>query len=258
MDRRRIPGPETSVSPIIGRSEGAKEIPVLDKDDKRHDGRKAEDIRPIFLKTGLITQANGSAYIELCETKIACAIYGPRQTKLPAFSGKGNLNCDFKFASFSCAKRRSNHRDPQEKEFSQLLYEALAPSLRLDLLPKSTIDVYVSVIQNDGTASCLAAAITCASMALTDAGIEMVDQVAACAASYINDEIFIDGDFFEEQRESGSIILSYMPSLNEITHIIQSGEVDVAVTSQAVELCIDVCSKIYSVMRHSLLESVKK
>ncbi|KAG9288643.1 hypothetical protein G9A89_006744 [Geosiphon pyriformis] len=250
MDRRRIPGPETSVAPIIKRAE-ADEVPetaAVNNLGKRHDGRNLEDIRPIYLRTGLITQANGSAYIELRETKIACAVYGPRQTKVPAFSGKGSLNCDLTFASFSCAKRRTNYRDPQAKEFSQLLFEALAPSIRLDLLPKATIDVYVSVLQNDGTASCLAAAITCASMALTDAGIEMLDQVAACSASYINGEIFIDANFFEEQRESASIVMAYMPSLNEVTHLLQLGEVDVGLTTQAIQQCTDVCSKIYSVI----------
>jgi len=38
------------------------------------------------------------------------------------------------------------------------------------------------VLENDGTTSCLAAAITCASVALADAGIEMLDLVAACSA----------------------------------------------------------------------------
>lgn len=73
-------------------------------------------------------------------------------------------------------------KDAQEKELSQLVFEALAPSIRLDLLPKSTIDIYISVLENDGMASCFAAAITCASVAVADAGIEMLDQVAACSA----------------------------------------------------------------------------
>ena len=76
-------------------------------------------------------------------------------------------------------------KDAQEKELSQLVFEALAPSIRLDLLPKSTIDIYISVLENDGMASCLAAAITCASVAVADAGIEMLDQVAACSAVII-------------------------------------------------------------------------
>lgn len=42
----------------------------------------------------------------------------------------------------------------------------------------------------------------------------------------------MDSDLVEEQRESGALVLSYMPSLKEITHILQSGEVDVNLTSQ--------------------------
>jgi len=193
----------------------------------------------------------------LRQTKIACGVYGPRQTKIPSFSGKGNLNCEIKFTPFSCLKRRQTYRDAQEKELSQLVFEALAPSIRLDLLPKSTIDIYISVLENDGTASCFAAAVTCASVAVADAGIEMLDQVAACSASYIDGNIYMDSDLVEEQRESGSLVLSYMPSLNEVTHILQSGEVEVSLTTQAIEQCTDACSKIYSVMNHSLLDSVK-
>ncbi|RIA92922.1 ribosomal protein S5 domain 2-type protein [Glomus cerebriforme] len=256
-DRRRIQGPEVTVAPIIIKSTDREKIQLKDINGQRRDGRNLEDIRPIFLKTGLISQANGSAYIELRRTKIACGVYGPRQTKIPSFSGRGNLNCEIKFTPFSCLKRRQPYRDAQEKELSQLVYEALAPSIRLDLLPKSTIDIYISVLENDGMASCFAAAITCASVAVADAGIEMLDQVAACSASYIDGDIYMDSDLVEEQRESGSLILSYMPSLNEVTHILQSGKVEVSLTTQAIEQCTDACSKIYSVMNHSLLESVK-
>ncbi|CAG8497794.1 7299_t:CDS:2 [Diversispora eburnea] len=241
-DRRRIQGPEASVAPIILKS--PNKIQLLDENLCRHNGRNLEDIRSI---------SNGSAFIELNKTKIVCGVYGPRQTKIPAFSGKGNLNCEIKFAPFSCPKRRPPYRDSQEKELSQLIYEALTPSIRLDLLPKSTIDIYITILENDGTASCLAAAITCASVAVADAGIEMLDLVPACSASYINGHIFMDSDLIEEKRESGSLVLSYMPSLKEITHILQSGEVELNLTSQAIEQCTDSCSKIYSIMIDSLL-----
>ena len=81
------------------------------------------------LKTGLISQANGSAYIETEKTKIACAVsvleehlttcgilifhinrYGPRQSKSSTYHEKGKLNVEVKFAPFSCAKRRAPMR----------------------------------------------------------------------------------------------------------------------------------------------------
>lgn len=41
--------------------------------------------------------------------------------------------------------------------------------------------MYVTVVESDGDAACLASAITAASTALADAGVEMLDLVAAAS-----------------------------------------------------------------------------
>lgn len=132
----------------------------------------------------------------------------------------------------------------------------MAPAVRLELLPKAAVDIYVNVLESDGKSSCLAAAIIASSVALADAGIEMLDQVTACSSVFSNDTIWMDGTEDEEQHHMGSLVLSYMPSLNEVTHILQSGQSDSALTSKAVEQCVDGCSKIYSVMSTALLQSL--
>ncbi|KAI9032661.1 ribosomal protein S5 domain 2-type protein [Phycomyces nitens] len=258
MDRKRVNGPELSVPPIFKKSMEIDTTALVNQNKKRADQRGLDDIRPIYLKTGLVTQANGSAYIEIGNTKAVCAVYGPRQLKKAGFSRNGTLNCEFKFSTFSCAKRRNNIRDPQEKEFSQILVQALAPAVRLELLPKSSIDIYVNVLENDGTSSCLSAAIIASSVALADAGIEMWDQVTACSAVLSDGLILMDGTEEEEKRKSGALVLSYMPSLNEVTHILQTGKSDIALTTQTVEQCIDGCSKISSVMSTALLQSLDR
>jgi exosome complex component MTR3 len=58
--------------------------------------------------------------------------------------------------------------------------DALEVSVNLDKFPKSVIDVYALVLEDDGSA--LAAAIICGSLALADAGVELYDIVSACAA----------------------------------------------------------------------------
>ncbi|KAK9720288.1 3'-5'-exoribonuclease [Basidiobolus ranarum] len=256
MDRKRINGPELSVAPIFKDQKIPAVIP-LTLSEKRSDGRTTEELRSIFLKTGLISQANGSAYIELQHTKIACAIYGPRQAKKPSFNNKGELNCEFKFTPFSCVKRRGHLRDAQERELSQIITQALAPSVRLELFPKSVVDIYISVLESDGIGSTVAAAITCASVALADAGIEMLDLVAASSGGFFQSQVMLDCTAIEEEQQQGSLILSYMPSLNEVTHIVLGGETEVTVSNQAIEQCIDTCTKIYSVMNHSLLTSIE-
>ncbi|KAL1924603.1 uncharacterized protein VTP21DRAFT_4257 [Calcarisporiella thermophila] len=249
MDRRRVFGPELSVAPIIEREDS-------DMTEVQRRDRRPEDIRPIFLKTGLINQANGSAYIEMNQTKIACGVYGPRQSKRPSFSGKGKLNCEVKFSTFSCPKRRGHQQDAQEKELSAFLTQALSPAVRLELFPKSTVDIFIHILQNDGTASCLAGCITAASVALADAGVEMVDMVAACSACFINDTIYMDCSLQEESHVTGSLVVAYMPTLRELTHVWQEGQVTLERTEQAVEQCIGACTKIARVMRTALMSSL--
>jgi len=110
FDRRRINGPEESFPPVFSEDDETGLEESKWQPGKPRVGRGAADIRPIFLKPGLITQANGSAYIETENTKIACAVYGPRQSKGTAYNEKGRLNVDVKFAPFSCKRRRAPMR----------------------------------------------------------------------------------------------------------------------------------------------------
>jgi exosome complex component MTR3 len=55
-------------------------------------------------------------------------------------------------------------------------------SVRLELLPKSTIDIFITVIENDGIEGCVAAGSIAASTALADAGIELIGLVMSCAS----------------------------------------------------------------------------
>lgn len=137
------------------------------------------------------------------------------------------------------------------------MIQALSPAVRLELLPKSALDIYINVLESDGTSSCLAAAIIASSVALADAGIEMLDLVTACSTVFVDDHILMDGTEEEESQKDGSLVLSYMPSLNEVTYMLQVGQSDSIVTSKAVENCIDGCSKIYSVMSNALLKSLQ-
>lgn len=56
------------------------------------------------------------------------------------------------------------------------------PSVRLELLPKSAIDIYLIIIENDGIEGCIASGTVAASTALADAGIELFGLVASCTA----------------------------------------------------------------------------
>lgn len=106
--------------------------------------------------------------------------YGPRHNPKNDFSEKGRVECEFKFAPFACTQRRKPQPDEEEKDLSLQVQRALSMCVRLDKYPKSTVDVYCLVLQDDGGA--LSAAICAGSLALADAGIECFDLVTACQA----------------------------------------------------------------------------
>ncbi|KAH0583840.1 hypothetical protein H2248_009438 [Termitomyces sp. 'cryptogamus'] len=195
FDRRRINGPEESHPPIFDDAENL--FWTLGQSRK---ARNPTDIRPIFLQPGLIDQANGSAYVETERTKIACAVfvffyftshtiytttsfsYGPRQSKNNAYNEKGKLNVEVKFAPFSCGHRKAPIRDAEDRSLAMAIHQALVPSVRLELLPKSTIDVFLTIIEADGMEGCIASGVVAASTALADAGVEMLGLVMSCAS----------------------------------------------------------------------------
>jgi len=86
----------------------------------------------IVLKTGIVSQAKGSAYIEMGDTKVICSVFDPRE--IPNKTGycvQGELFCEFKFAPFSHCKRKLHQQDTEEKEYSLILQRALEPAVCL-------------------------------------------------------------------------------------------------------------------------------
>lgn len=82
------------------------------------------------MKTGVISQAKGSAYVEYNNTKVICSVFDPREIpNRSEYSVNGELYCDFKFAPFSCEKRRGYLKDAEEREYSISLRRALEPAV---------------------------------------------------------------------------------------------------------------------------------
>ena len=132
--------------------------------------------------------------------------------------------CDFKFAPFAGERRKPYKKDELEKDYGLFLQQALEPAIRFDNLVKAQIAIHVMVLENDGTSACVSMAINAASMALMDAGIEMFDLVMASSCVF-QEELLLDATLEEEKQGNGSLIVSCMPSLNQVTHTAQVGQV---------------------------------
>ncbi|KAJ6630835.1 ribosomal protein S5 domain 2-like protein [Mycena sp. CBHHK59/15] len=251
FDRRRINGPEDSFPPVFD-----SDSPQWNLGDPRKD-RYAADIRPIFLQPGLISQANGSAYIETAKTKIACAVYGPRQSKNMTYSEMGRLNVEVKFTPFSCVRRRAPMRDAEDRSIAVAIHQALVSSVRLELLPKSTIDIFITIIESDGLEGCVASGSIAASTALADAGIELLGLVTSCAACAVGKEIWLDPTEEEGRCSNGTLVLACMSALGKVTSVWQTGEMKIADALGCIDACQEKCTEIHSVVAQALLDNVK-
>jgi exosome complex component MTR3 len=224
------------------------------------DGRTVDEFRKMFMKCGVTQKARGSAYIELNNTKVICSVYGPRQAiGQSEFSEIGTLHCELTFAQFAHQKQMNRPKKnnlsqtrQQVHEYSAYMREALMTSICLEKFPKSTIDVYAFVLEDDG--SVLSAAITCASLALADAGIEMYGLVSACSAAQLENHIVVDPVSMEHKFATGGVVCAYMPSQNELTQLTQVGDMQYQKVVESVDLCVDGCNKIHQLMTNCLIE----
>ena len=99
----------------------------------------------------------------------------------------------FNFAPFSDLERFRPGKDVESPSAAALVEQALLPTIRLDLLPKASIDVYVTVLDLDTSLNgCIALAVTGASASLADAGIEMFGLVTGSSAVSTLHETYSD------------------------------------------------------------------
>ncbi len=159
-----------------------------------------------------------------------------------------------------------------EVELSSRLHDAISSSVPLELLMKSVVDVFVMVLQDDG--SVFAASVIAASMALSDAGVEVYDLVSACSVAVIPRDIpsvrivhdddkqldetsdyilLADPDENEILVADGIITLALMSNWNEVTFWDQRGRLQPNVAAEAAELCRDGCLMMSRFMREALI-----
>lgn len=219
----------------------------------RNDGRLPHECRLNFLKTGAVTAAAGSAYAEIGQTKVIVSVFGPRESyKAEAFSGIGRLNCHVQFASFATPVRGKTNQASEEKEFPVMLHKALEGAVMLHTFPKTTVDIFALVLQSGG--GDLPAVISCASMALADAGIAMYDLVPAVSACCVGKEILLDTTSEEEKWSDGEMLVTCMASRNEVTQLKVTGQWAGASAKEGLNLSLDACSKLAVLMRACLKE----
>ena len=180
---------------------------------KRQDGRKPDEMRPIKVKTGYLKHAEGSALIEAGYTRVLCAV--SVENRLPFFlHGKGQ---GWVTGEYSLLPRSTHTRTPRESmrgkvsgrtmEIQRLIGRSLRAVTDLVGLGERQLVVDCDVLQADGGTRTLA--ITGAYIALYEAlrtlktrnvidKIPMLDAVAATSVGMVGGLPMLDLCYSED------------------------------------------------------------
>jgi exosome complex component RRP41 len=232
----------------------SEDLKLIDDNGLRLDGRKADELRPITIKAGVLNNADGSAYIEWGGNKVLAGVYGPREVH-PRYlmnSTRAIVQCKYNMAAFSVGDRKRPGPDRRSIEISKVTSEALEHVVLTEKYPRTTIDVYIEVLQANAGTRC--AGITVASVALADAGIPMRDLVPSCAAGKVGDQIVLDLFKEEDNHGDADMPIAYVPRTDEVLLLQMDGQFSYDDFSSALDMLVSACGKIYELQRQALTD----
>lgn len=171
----------------------------------RLDGRANEELRPVRIIPGLQPYAEGSAVIELGNTKVICAV--SVDDRVPAFlrgEGRGWITAEYAMLPRSTSTRTAREEGRlggRTHEIQRIIGRSLRAVTDLDALGQRTLTVDCDVLQADGGTR--TAAITGSYVALVQALNTLVERgliptfplksgVAATSVGIVGGEMLLD------------------------------------------------------------------
>ncbi|KAI7818076.1 ribosomal protein S5 domain 2-type protein [Gamsiella multidivaricata] len=234
-------------------------VELLSPEGLRVDGRRPAELRKITSATAVLSQADGSAYLEHGNTKVLAAVYGPREARHRALVAhdRAILNVEFNVAPFSTGERRRRTKnDKRLLEMASFVKQTFEPVVVTTLYPRSQIDIYLQVIQQDG--GVLQACVNAATMALIDAGIAMTDYVCACTAGWIEREAAIDLNHMEEVSDTSEVTIAMLPKSGKVTLAQMESRLHVDKLEEVLSLASEGCKQIHLVVDKTIRDRVEE
>ena len=223
----------------------------------RGTGRSPTDLRPVYAEVSIVADAAGSAYVELEHTKVASCIR-VRQLNKPwqDFRDEGQVVCDIKYALSAVGGGRGDAELEGERELGEWLMTAVEASIQLSKLPKMVVEVYVTILQDDGGVTVALA--NCVSLALADAGVEMFALTPACAVALTGDEMVVDPDKSAERSADALLSLAIMSTSKEATQLTFRGNAAPEKFEGMLQLAMQGCRAMHSLLRQTLVGCSKE
>lgn len=160
------------------------------------------------------------------------------------------IRCRYNMAPFSVGDRKRPGPDRRSVEISKITADALRPAVFLEKFPRSTIDIFIEILEAEGGTRC--AGITAASVALADAGIPMRDLVVSCAAGKASGNVVLDLSENEDKEGEADLPVAIMPRSGEITLLQMDGHLTSEEFDKALNLAVEGCKKINEAQKEAI------
>lgn len=235
-----------------------EEIRLMDEEGRRIDGRRPDELRPIKMKVGVLTRADGSAYLQWGKNKVLAAVYGPREVfpKHLQDPERALLRARYNMASFSVEERKRPGPDRRSIELSKVISEALRAAVFVEQFPKTSIDVFIEILQAD--AGTRIAGLVAASAALADAGIPMKDLVTGMTVGKVEDTLILDLCKEEDNYGQADLPIAIIPRTGEIVLLQMDGHMTQEEIDRALDMAIQGAMKVYEIQKRALLERYER
>jgi ribonuclease PH len=202
----------------------------------RNDGRRPNELRPIQIQLGYLTHAEGSALIDMGETRVLCAV--TVEDRLPRFAlgtGSGWITAEYGMlprSTHTRTARETSGRSGRTAEIQRLIGRSLRSVTKLDLLGERTFVVDCDVLKADGGTR--TASITGAYVALAQALHKLTESgklktsplrcaVAAISAGIVDGMALLDLNYEEDFRAAADFNV-VMTEAGEYPEIQGTGE----------------------------------
>jgi exosome complex component MTR3 len=145
---------------------------------------------------------------------------------------------------------RVGFQSADDKSLTSSLQRVLQSAVLASAFPKSQVDVFATVLESGG--SDLAAVISCAALALADAGVQLQDLVACCSVARAGPRLLVDPTRGEERAQDGGLLLALLPTSGRVLQAGFTGQWGPEDMEKAMSLGLDGCIRVDAAMRQAL------
>ncbi len=225
----------------------------------RLDGRRAEEVRRLNANIGVLPGVDGSAFLELGNTKILATVHGPSEPKLRSniYFDRVFINCEYSVATFSTTERRRQSKgDRQTSDISSVMKQAFEAAIITSLYPRSQIDIFVHVLQSDG--GDIAACLNAGTLALIDAGLALRDCMVAVTAGYIDGTPLLDLNYMERVAHTPELVVAVLPRTKKVILCQMEGKSHVDAFESILKLAVRGAVAISSELREEIISRTRE